>query len=91
MVGLDPHSIRLVKDLLRTEVAAGMCVFMSTHTLSAAEQMAHRVGIMHFGKLIYDGTVAGLREELGGTDGSLESLYLALTDRDVHQTMKTSG
>ena len=33
MVGLDPHSIRLVKDLLQREVAAGMCVLMSTHTL----------------------------------------------------------
>ncbi len=81
MVGLDPHSIRLVKDLLRTEVAAGMCVFMSTHTLSAAEQMAQRVGIMHYGKMIYDGTVAELRRELGVADDSLESMYLALIDR----------
>jgi ABC-2 type transport system ATP-binding protein len=32
MVGLDPHSIRLVKDLLQREVAGGMCVLMSTHT-----------------------------------------------------------
>ena len=39
MVGLDPHSIRLVKDLLQREVAAGMCVLMSTHTLTAAEEI----------------------------------------------------
>ena len=50
MLGLDPHSIRLVKDLLKREVAAGMCVLMSTHTLTAAEEISSRVGIMNHGK-----------------------------------------
>jgi ABC-2 type transport system ATP-binding protein len=80
LVGLDPHSIRMVKELLRAEVAAGMCVLMSTHTLSAAEEIAGRVGIMHYGRLIYTGTVTGLRQKLGTADMSLESLYLALTE-----------
>lgn len=80
LVGLDPHSIRLVKELLRAEVAAGMCVLMSTHTLSAAEEIAQRVGIMHYGQLIYDGTVAELRKKLGVGDLSLEAMYLALTE-----------
>jgi ABC-2 type transport system ATP-binding protein len=80
LVGLDPHSIRLVKALLRAEVSAGMSVLMSTHTLPAAEEIAQRVGIMHYGRLIYDGTVAQLREKLGLGDVSLESLYLALTE-----------
>ena len=44
MVGLDPHSIRLVKDLLQREVAAGMCVLMSTHTLTAAEEISQPRG-----------------------------------------------
>jgi ABC-2 type transport system ATP-binding protein len=83
MVGLDPHSVRLVKNLLQSEVSAGMCVFISTHTLSAAEQIADRVGIMHYGKLIYDGTVSDMREKLGVTDHSLESMYLSLTERDA--------
>ena len=56
MVGLDPHSIRLVKDLLQWEVAGGMCVLMSTHTLTAAEEISHRVGIMSHGRLVFDGT-----------------------------------
>ena len=38
MVGLDPRSVRVVKDLLRAEAAAGNAVFMSTHTLAIAEE-----------------------------------------------------
>jgi ABC-2 type transport system ATP-binding protein len=83
MVGLDPQSIRLVKDLLSAEVAAGMCALISTHSLSVAEQIAHRVGIMHYGKLIYDGTIAGLRQDLNLADHSLEAMYLALTERSA--------
>jgi ABC-2 type transport system ATP-binding protein len=72
-----------VKELLRAEVAAGMCVLMSTHTLSAAEEIAQRVGIMHYGKLVYDGTVANLRQELGVETDSLEAMYLALTESEA--------
>jgi ABC-2 type transport system ATP-binding protein len=82
MVGLDPHSIRLVKDLLQREVAAGMCVLMSTHTLAAAEEISHRVGIMNHGRLMFDGTIAKLREQFSGESRSLESMYLALTEVD---------
>jgi ABC-2 type transport system ATP-binding protein len=80
LVGLDPHSIRLVKDLLRAEGRTGMCVLMSTHTLAAAEEISHRVGIMSHGKLIFDGTLAELRERFPGGDQSLESMYLAMTE-----------
>lgn len=83
MVGLDPRSVRIVKDLLRRRTAAGMTVFMSTHTLAMAEEMADRVGIMVRGRLRFLGTVSDLRgrsvsEGDGGPKG-LEDLYLALT------------
>ncbi len=80
MIGLDPHSIRLVKDLMRQEVAGGMCIFMSTHTLQAAEEIANRVGIMSHGKLLFDGTIDTLRERFPAGRLSLESMYLALTE-----------
>lgn len=78
MVGLDPQSIRLVKDLLRAEVADGLCVFMSTHTLTAAEEIADRIGVMRQSKLLFDGTVDDLRAAHPGSSTSLESLYLNL-------------
>ena len=78
LVGLDPHSIRLVKDLLQKEVAAGMSVLMSTHTLSAAEEIADRIGVMHRGRLLFDGSLDDLRQQQHATDESLEGLYLRL-------------
>src|SRR4051812_2175377 len=82
MIGLDPHSIRLVKDLLQLEVAAGMCVLMSTHTLTAAEEISNRVGIMKHGKLLFDGTLETLRHRFPAETQSLESMYLALTEKN---------
>lgn len=82
MIGLDPHSIRLVKDLLQREVASGMCVLMSTHTLQAAEEIANRVGIMSHGQLLFDGTIEQLRDQFPAEKLSLESMYLALTEND---------
>lgn len=80
LVGLDPHSIRLVKDLLRSKADEGKCVFMSTHTLSAAEELADRIGVMHRGRLLFLGTVDELRAERSAHGVPLESLYLSLLD-----------
>jgi ABC-2 type transport system ATP-binding protein len=84
MIGLDPHSIRLVKDLLRQEVAGGMCVLMSTHTLQAAEEISTRIGIMSHGRLMFEGTVEQLRERFPADMRSLESMYLAMTDHTAN-------
>ena len=79
MVGLDPRSVRIVKDLLKARTAEGMTVFMSTHTRAMAEEMADRMGIMVRGNLRFLGTVAELREQMAIESTSLEHLYLELT------------
>ncbi len=79
MVGLDPRSVRIVKDLLQQRTREGMTVFMSTHTLAMAEELADRVGIMVRGQLRFLGTVAELREQVAVESTSLEQLYLELT------------
>jgi ABC-2 type transport system ATP-binding protein len=79
MVGLDPRSVRIVKDLLASRTSEGMTVFMSTHTLAMAEEMADRVGIMVRGQLRFLGTVMELREQVALEATSLEQLYLELT------------
>jgi ABC-2 type transport system ATP-binding protein len=78
MVGLDPKSVRLVKDLLRRRVAAGMTVFMSTHSLDIAQELATRIGIVDHGRLIGLGTLDALRRQ-AALDGSLEDVFLKLT------------
>jgi ABC-2 type transport system ATP-binding protein len=76
MVGLDPSTVRLVKDLLRAKAAGGSTIFMSTHLLAIAEEIADRVGIVERGQLKFLGTLDELRSQLASSDASLESLYL---------------
>jgi len=80
MVGLDPRSIRLIKDLLSERAASGATVFMSTHTLSIAEEIADRIGVIHQGKLLFLGSLEELQQQMSDSGTSLEALYLALTD-----------
>ncbi|MHC4398339.1 MAG: ABC transporter ATP-binding protein [Planctomycetota bacterium] len=79
MVGLDPKSVRLVKDLLRAKASGGAAVFMSTHTLAVAEEIADRIGIVDRGRLVFLGTLDELRHELSLQRTSLEQLFLQLT------------
>ncbi|UCC78574.1 MAG: ABC transporter ATP-binding protein [Candidatus Zixiibacteriota bacterium] len=79
MVGLDPQSGRLVKDLLKLYSRRGTTVFVSTHTLSLAEELCDRIGIVFNGKLISSGTIEELRQEAEAAGGNLESLFLKLT------------
>jgi ABC-2 type transport system ATP-binding protein len=79
MVGLDPHHSRVVKDVLKERAVAGMTVFVSTHQLSVAEEMADRIGIMDRGRLIAVGTLEDLRRKSGGAM-ALEETFLALTE-----------
>jgi ABC-2 type transport system ATP-binding protein len=76
-VGLDPRSSRTLKDTFRELVAKGACVFLSTHTLSVAEEMADRVGIIRKGELIALGTTDEIR---GGDHRRLEEVFLEVTE-----------
>jgi len=79
MVGLDPRTSRLIKDILKERCRNGVTIFMSTHTLSVAEEIADRVGIIHEGELIACGSLEELRLE-SGVDGRLEEVFLRLTE-----------
>ncbi len=52
MVGLDPQSQRLVKDIMLELVSRGKTIFMSTHTLSVASELCTRIGLIAKGELI---------------------------------------
>jgi len=79
MVGLDPRSARLLKDLFRQFVDRGGTVLMSTHTLEVAETMCDRIAIIHGGRIAVHGTMAEVQEQTASEDLGLEDLFLKLT------------
>ena len=79
MVGLDPKSARLLKDLFRQFVDRGGTVLMSTHTLEVAESMCDRIAIIHGGNIVANGTMAEVQEQTSSEDLGLEELFLKLT------------
>jgi ABC-2 type transport system ATP-binding protein len=80
MVGLDPKSAKILKDLFREYTRRGHTVMMSTHTLEIAEGMCDRIGIMQRGELVACGDMDALR---GGADDALEDIFLRLTGEQV--------
>ena len=78
LVGLDPRSARIVKDLFVSQARSGVAVLMSTHLLSIAEELADTIGIVDHGRMLMHGTLADLRERVQ-SHGPLEDLFLKLT------------
>ena len=78
--GLDPAGIHEIRDLLRRMPREhGITVFLSSHLLSEVEQIAESIGIVHEGKLLFQGSLAQLRERRSPERNSLEDIFLDLT------------
>ena len=80
MVGLDPAGMRMVRGLFINLARKGTTIFMSTHTLSVAEDVCDRIGIIHKGLLIATGTTEELRLRAQIQEGDLEEVFLILTE-----------
>ena len=80
MVGLDPRSARVMKSLLAELVDSGKTVFLSTHTLQVAEELCSRVAIVQKGLVVARGTLDELRRVAMTDHGSLEAVFLRLTE-----------
>lgn len=77
MTGLDPRSAFVLKEMMREHADAGKTVFFSTHVLDVAERICDRVAIIDRGRILYCGTIEGMREHFR-SDSSLESMFLEL-------------
>ncbi len=82
-VGLDPKSIKILRDLFKEYTRRGHTIMMSTHTLDAAESLCDRIAIIHAGKIAACGTMDELRADAqhGGT--GLEQIFLKLTGQNA--------
>ncbi len=78
MVGLDPKGMKQVKEIFKGLTKKGVTIFMSTHTMSVAQEMCRRIGIINKGKLIALGTMDELGKQAHLSTG-LEDVFLQLT------------
>ena len=78
MVGLDPEAAFIVKEIMRERANAGKTVFFSTHVMEVAEKLCDRIGIIKKGQLIFQGTMAELKEQHGKDGQSLEDIFLEM-------------
>ncbi len=79
MVGLDPKSARLVKELFKEQAARGKAIFLSTHSLEIAEELCDVIAIIVEGRLRCLGSLADLRSQVKMNDSALEDIFLELT------------
>jgi ABC-2 type transport system ATP-binding protein len=60
--GVDAVGARLMKDLLMDQVRRGATIFLTSHVLEVVERLCDRVAIIHQGRLVVDGDIAGMRQ-----------------------------
>ncbi|MDY3860944.1 MAG: ABC transporter ATP-binding protein [Ruminococcus sp.] len=75
LVGLDPNSAHILKEMMKEHAAKGNTVLFSTHVLEVAEKLCDKIAIINKGKLVYSGTLEHLKEKYSGED-SLENIFL---------------
>ncbi|MCX4963523.1 ATP-binding cassette domain-containing protein [Streptomyces sp. NBC_00654] len=63
--GLDPRSRNQVWDIVRTVVAQGTTVLLTTQYLDEADQLASRIAVIDHGKVIAEGTKGELKASVG--------------------------
>ncbi len=81
IVGLDPTGAEIAKKLFVDFASQGGSVLLVTHTLSVAQEIATRIGVLKNGTLVALGTLVELREKAGlSSEASLEEIYKKLAE-----------
>jgi len=76
--GLDVLASRFMRDFVRAERDRGKAVLFSTHYLAEAELLCDRIGFLHHGRLISEGSPAEIRDRTGKP--TLEEAFLFLAE-----------
>jgi ABC-2 type transport system ATP-binding protein len=75
LLGLDPRSAWLVKNVLKDLTRKGLTVFMSTHLLRVVEELCDRLVIVKNGRIIYEEVMNASPDQAG----RLEEIFLEIT------------
>jgi ABC-2 type transport system ATP-binding protein len=80
LVGLDPKTSKTVRELFLKLKTQDKTLFISTHTLSFAKEIATKIGIISNGELKFCGNIDELARISGKKD--IESIYLKLSEEE---------
>ncbi|MCF6192110.1 MAG: ABC transporter ATP-binding protein [Candidatus Hydrothermae bacterium] len=83
--GLDPLQIVEIRELIR-ELGQEKTILLSTHILPEVQQLAHRVIIIHQGRIVAEGTPEELARRTAG--GRVRALFRASRDA-VEQALRS--
>ena len=75
-LGLDVMTARAIVKFVRDCRNRGKTVIYSTHVMSEVEKLCDTIGIIHDGKLLAEGTLAGLRAAHGEQD--MEEIFVKI-------------
>lgn len=89
-VGLDPKSIRLAKDFFVKLTKMGKTVFLTTHTLSVAQDLCDRIAIINHGEIVALGSMLELKEKMHMKHANLEGIFLKITEEDTNAEIKSN-
>jgi ABC-2 type transport system ATP-binding protein len=72
--GLDPVSVRLLKDVIAEEHQRGATIIFSTHVMAHAEELCQQIVMIHQGRKVLDEPTSGLRRQYDTRHVLLEPL-----------------
>jgi ABC-2 type transport system ATP-binding protein len=79
--GIDPVSVRAIRNVLRQLTDHGTTIFFTSHVMEVVERLCSRVAIINRGQIVGEGGLAELRAKAAaGGDSSLEDIFLKLVN-----------
>ncbi|PKL47162.1 MAG: ABC transporter [Candidatus Riflebacteria bacterium HGW-Riflebacteria-2] len=84
-VGLDPKSVKLAKNFFKQLIADGKTVFLTTHTLTVAQDLCNRIAIIRLGDIVALGNMSELQRRASLPGNNLEEVFLKITEEELAQ------
>ncbi len=72
--GLDPLSVRVLKEVIADEQRRGATIIFSTHVMAHAEELCQQIVMIHKGRKVLDEPMSGLRRQYDPRTVRLEPL-----------------
>ena len=91
MTGLDPASIRTLKETIREQAARGATLLVSSHLLSLVDDLCDHLVLIRRGQVLFSGPMEEARDKFGGESSTLEEVFFALTGESESSNEEGEG